>query len=170
GNGNGNGNGPGPGNGNGPGPGNGNGTAPELANGTSTAPPTWTAQTLADAIAERLTGAARAIRRARWLVLLSEASIAWGPPDARRLIVLRRGQIERQGSSTGAVPPCPPGGLRRVAERRRALADLAARDRLRVVTTELRRLVDEAGADPVVRLGPAGLVRGEALRRLLRRI
>ena len=59
--------------------------------------------------------------------------------------------------------PVPP-GHRRSLDRRRAHIDLAAYDRLRVLTTEMRRLLCE-GRGPVLRLsdqttlGPAQLAR-----------
>ncbi len=50
-----------------------------------------------------------------------------------------------------ATPPIPPGCRRRASARREAFT-LASFDRLRVLTTELKRLV-AAGAPAAVRLG-----------------
>ena len=120
----------------------------------------------ADRIEDRLIRAAHAIRRGRWLAVLSDASVAFDGAEGRRLLVVHEGQIaKRAWLAEGVLPPCPPGALRSTAERRGAL-DAHTHDRLRILTTELRRLHGD-GDDPAVRTGPAALVRGEALGRLL---
>jgi hypothetical protein len=90
--------------------------------------------------------------------------VAWTVGDRRRLIVLERGRVRSTGWLDGELPPCPPGFSRRPAERRRGF-DVTVRDRLRVLTTELRRLVGE-GARPTVRTGPGSVVGPDALARL----
>jgi DNA polymerase-3 subunit epsilon len=133
------------------------------------APPGWSAERVADAIETRWARAAHAIRRARWLAILSESSVAWAEGDRRRLLVLERGRVHARGwLANGAPPPCPPGFARSPDERRRGF-DVGARDRLRVLTTELRRLVRE-GAAPAIRTGPGALIGPDALRRLLERV
>jgi DNA polymerase-3 subunit epsilon len=93
------------------------------------------------------------VRRARWLVLLSEASLAFRERDGAqfRLLVLERGQIVEQRDlvdplalpTRGAPPPW------RV---RQAAIDAAGYDRLRVLATELARVRAEGGS-VVVRIG-----------------
>jgi hypothetical protein len=62
--------------------------------------------------------------------------------------------------------PVPPGSARSAAERRLSF-DVAAFDRLRVLTTELRSLADGAG-DVEVRLGPFSRLSRERLQAVLR--
>jgi DNA polymerase-3 subunit epsilon len=87
------------------------------------------------------------IRRARLLVILSDASIAFREPTstAFRLLVLEGGEVLERGDllDPQAVPardPCRPWRLRQ------ASIDAARYDRLRVLATELGRVRAEGGA------------------------
>jgi DNA polymerase-3 subunit epsilon len=115
----------------------------------------WDAERVAEALEETVVRSAHAVRRARWLVRLSECSLAWteAGTERLRLLVFRGGALaERADLEPDAPVPCPPGHARAPAERLAAF-DVATFDRLRVLTTELRGLVAEA---PTVelRLGP----------------
>ena len=69
-----------------------------------------------------------------------------------RLIVIENGEVVlSEAVDANATPPIPPGYRRPVAERREAFT-LASFDRLRVLTTELKRLI-AAGAPVALRLG-----------------
>jgi hypothetical protein len=97
---------------------------------------------------------ALARRRAIWLTRLFDSSVVWGEPgdDCARLIVIENGELvlSRTVDADG-TPPIPPGYRRSVAARREAFT-LASFDRLRVLTTELKRLI-AAGAPVALRLG-----------------
>ncbi len=98
--------------------------------------------------------AALARRRAIWLTRLADSSVVWREPgDSRaRLIVIEHGEVVLSGAAdANATPPIPPGYCRPVAARREAFT-LASFDRLRVLTTELKRLI-AAGAPVALRLG-----------------
>jgi hypothetical protein len=100
--------------------------------------------------------AALARRRASWLTRLVDASVVWIEPGAAaaRLIVLESAEVRLSADVEGiAAPPIPPGYTRAPAARREALT-VARFDRLRVLSTELKRLV-AAGAPAAVRLGVA---------------
>src|SRR5919204_1294716 len=87
--------------------------------------------------------AALARRRAIWLTRLFDSSVVWREPgdSGARLIVLEKGELAlRAVADATAPPPIPPGYRRPVAERREAFT-LASFDRLRVLTTELKRLI-----------------------------
>jgi DNA polymerase-3 subunit epsilon len=98
--------------------------------------------------------AALARRRAIWLTRLCESSVMWREPGegCPRLIVIENGEVV---SSTAveahAGPPIPPGCHRPVSVRRERFT-LASFDRLRVLTTELKRII-AAGAPIALRLG-----------------
>jgi hypothetical protein len=100
--------------------------------------------------------AALARRRAIWLTRLVDASVVWLEPGCARarVMVLERGEI---GLITDAdpdgTPPIPPGYQHSVMARRE-LFTIACFDRLRVLTTELKRLV-AAGVPVAVRFGIA---------------
>jgi DNA polymerase-3 subunit epsilon len=106
----------------------------------------WSPDVVARALRSRLRHCGRLLRRARWLTLLSESSVAWrdseNPEQTYRALVLKHGRVvENRNIHTQALLPIPPGNVRPLAERR-ACFDLEVYDRLRVMTTELRRLVD----------------------------
>jgi hypothetical protein len=89
-----------------------------------------------------------------WLTRLVDASVVWREPGAAeaRLIVIEGGEIVL---STDAKPrgtlPIPPSYQRPVMARRE-LFTVACFDRLRVLTTELKRLV-AARAPAALRFG-----------------
>lgn len=98
--------------------------------------------------------AALARRRAIWLTRLADSSVVWREPgDSRaRLIVIEEGEVALNTAvDANAPPPIPPGYRRPVAARREAFT-LSSFDRLRVLTTELKRLI-AAGAPVALRLG-----------------
>jgi DNA polymerase-3 subunit epsilon len=100
--------------------------------------------------------AALARRRALWLTRLFDSSVVWCEPgdSGARLIVIENGEIVLSRTvDANATPPIPRGYRRPVAERREAFT-LASFDRLRVLTTELKRLT-AAGAPVALRLGVA---------------
>ena len=98
--------------------------------------------------------AALARRRAIWLTRLVDSSVVWREPgdSCARLIVIENSEVVLSGAvDANATPPIPPGYRRPVAARREAFT-LASFDRLRVLTTELKRLI-AAGAPVALRLG-----------------
>ena len=98
--------------------------------------------------------AALARRRAIWLTRLFDSSLVWREPadSCARLIVIENSEVVLSGAvDAHATPPIPPGYRRPVAARREAFT-LGSFDRLRVLTTELKRLI-AAGAPVALRLG-----------------
>jgi len=98
--------------------------------------------------------AALARRHAIWLTRLFDSSVVWREPvdSCARLIVIENSEVVLSGAAdANATPPIPPGYRRPVAARREAFT-LASFDRLRVLTTELKRLI-AAGAPVALRLG-----------------
>jgi len=85
---------------------------------------------------------------------LSDSSVVWREPgdSCARLIVIENGDVVSSGAvDSNATPPIPPGCRRPVTARRQAFT-LASFDRLRVLTTELKRLI-AARAPVALRLG-----------------
>jgi DNA polymerase-3 subunit epsilon len=98
--------------------------------------------------------AALARRRAIWLTRLVDSSVVWCEPgdSCALLIVIEKGEVVLSAAvDASAPPPIPPGYRRPVAARREAFT-LASFDRLRVLTTELKRLI-ASGAPVSLRLG-----------------
>jgi DNA polymerase III subunit epsilon len=131
--------------------------------------PAWDEERVTQALEETVLRAAHAVRRGRWLVRLSECSLAWAEAgtEGLRLLVIGGGAVvARADLEPGAPVPIPPGHARTPAERR-TVFDVATFDRLRVLTTELRRLADEAGIVEL-RLGPQARLSRRRLQAVLR--
>jgi DNA polymerase-3 subunit epsilon len=111
---------------------------------------------------------ALAVRRARWLTRFVDASVVWIEPgrEGARLIVLEAGDCVLRGKGRMEVPPpLPPGHLRSTADRHAAFT-VARLDRVRVLLTEVKRLV-AIGAPVSVRLGPGRPFAGARLARAI---
>jgi hypothetical protein len=98
--------------------------------------------------------AALARRRAIWLTRLADSSVVWREPgdSCARLIVVEHGEVPLSAAVDASAPPPIPPGCRRPAAARREAFTVASFDRLRVLTTELKRLI-AAGAPVALRLG-----------------
>jgi DNA polymerase-3 subunit epsilon len=115
---------------------------------------TWTPELVQRSLEWLSLRAALSRRRAIWLTRLVDASVAWTEPATAgpRLIVVENGDVVLHANvEANATPPIPPGYTRPVAVRREAFT-VARFDRLRVLSTELKRLV-AAGAPVALRLG-----------------
>ena len=114
----------------------------------------WTPEAVQQSLEWLALRAALARRRAMWLTRLFDSSLVWREPgnSGARLIVIENGEVVSSGTvDVTAPPPVPPGYRRSVAVRRNAFT-LASFDRLRILTTELKRL-SAAGAPVALRLG-----------------
>jgi DNA polymerase-3 subunit epsilon len=131
-------------------------------------PDRWTPETVQASLEWLALRAALALRRARWLTRMTDATVVFTGPSAglSRLVVVENGDVVLRSSvDPGAEPPVPPGHLRPVAARHAAFT-LARLDRLTVLTTELKRLVSE-GVPVALRFGAASPLEGERLSRAL---
>jgi DNA polymerase-3 subunit epsilon len=126
----------------------------------------WSTARVEEELNDSLLRAAHAVRRARWLCRLAEASLRWTEPRGRRHLVIEKGEITRRDWIGDDEPPWPPPGHARTMAERRADFDIAALDRLRVLGTELRRLLGEAAAVEL-RLGPGSSLDRSRLARVL---
>jgi DNA polymerase III epsilon subunit-like protein len=131
----------------------------------------WTPEAVTGAIESLLCRCAHLIRRARWFAMLTETTLAWSVADGtgsrQNVVILRAAQASARCELRGDESlPVPPGAAIAWRDRQRHL-DLAAYDRLRVLTTEMRRISAEKRTLRL-RLG-RNVVLGEGrLRRLLR--
>ncbi len=132
--------------------------------------PSWTPAAVARAVEKFSMRSALLIRRSRWLCLLSESSLAWETrySEGRRKIVLlfENGAIRhRQELPIGEKTPLSAGYAKRSADRQK-IFDLTTYERLRVITTELRRLIAE-GRKVEIRLGPNAILSNRQLLKML---
>jgi DNA polymerase-3 subunit epsilon len=124
------------------------------ANATRRGVTVWTPEFVHVSLEWLALRAALARRRAIWLTRLFDSSVVWREPGdgCARLIVIENGEVVLRGAvDAHATPPIPPGYRRPVAARREAFT-LGSFDRLRVLTTELKRLI-AVGAPVALRLG-----------------
>jgi DNA polymerase-3 subunit epsilon len=119
---------------------------------------TWSPEAVARAIEAMIRHSAHLIRRARWFCLLSESSLTWASAAGRSAprqnrVVLENGTVIQQGAARALAGPMPPPGHANSFRRRQHNVDLITYDRLRVLTTEIRRILSE-GRQIELRLGP----------------
>jgi DNA polymerase-3 subunit epsilon len=131
----------------------------------------WHPEDVARAIEGVIRRAAHLIRRSRWLCILSESTLAWTPPSAgdghKRVLHFSKGAVVRSELINAEKKAPVPGGHATPSQRRRQNIDLNTYDRLRVVTTELRRLVSE-GRPVELCLGPTAILGNHQLEKALR--
>jgi DNA polymerase-3 subunit epsilon len=131
----------------------------------------WTPESVARTIEQSLSRLAYLIRRSRWLCMLSESCVSWERPSdqSRQWIGLVFGNGRLVGRTNGNCPDrlsIPPGFSKDRLARQQSF-DVDTYDRLRIVTTELRRLISE-NRDVRICLGPRVVLRRPRLDRLLR--
>ena len=148
-------------------------TRPDPEGQTDPPPFEWTPEAVSGAIESLLCRCAHLIRRARWFAILSESTLAWSVADSdgaesrQNLVILRAAQMSARSELRGGDPlPLPPGCAIAWRDRQRHL-DLAAYDRLRVLTTEMRRILAKERTLRL-RLGRNAVLGEGRLRRLLK--
>ena len=131
----------------------------------------WTPQAVADSIERMVMQSAYLIRRARWFCLLSESTLAWTAADRspahKIMIVFEKGQVTKRRELIAAGETVAPPGYARSFHERQKNIELKTYDRLRVVTTEVRRIISE-GRDIELRLGPKSTLKRQQLIKVLR--
>ena len=128
----------------------------------------WTPESVQVSLEWLAVRAALACRRATWLTRLADSSVVWREPDGQctRLIVIENGEVVvSRTAGADETPPIPPGHSRAAAARREAFT-VASFDRLRVLSTELKRL-SGAGAPLALRLGAGPALDGSRLASVL---
>jgi len=132
--------------------------------------PSWTPEAVARAIEKFTMRSALLVRRSRWLCLLSESTLAWevrNSEDHRKIVLLfENGAVgHRQEMPTATALPFSPGHAKGIL-RRQKIFNVSTYERLRVVTTEMRRLIAE-GRKIEMGLRPHAILKRRHLTRLL---
>ncbi len=138
------------------------------ADGTGQGIASWTPELVQVSLEWVALRAALARRRVIWLTRLVDAAVLWSEHGATgaRLIVIDNGEIVlKTAADPGATPPVPPGHSHSADARREAIS-LECFDRLRVLSSELKRLV-AVGAPVAIRFGAAPALAGSPLARVL---
>jgi DNA polymerase-3 subunit epsilon len=108
---------------------------------------TWTPERIVRVLKSIIRLSAFQVRRSRWFCRLSESSLIWtslmGESETKNLIVFEGGTpIFRGPLVPSETIPLPPGHKRSLLDRQKNF-DLLVLDRMRVATTEIRRLIQE---------------------------
>jgi len=132
---------------------------------------TWTPEAVAGSIERVIMHNARLMRRARWFCLLSESTLVWeaaGRLQASKImVVFENGRVSHRNELSKDDEPVTPAGFVKSFHERRKNIDLNTYDRLRVVTTEVRRLISE-GRNIELRLKPGVSLTRQRLIKMLR--
>jgi DNA polymerase-3 subunit epsilon len=142
---------------------------PDVTAAAEPSAPVWDPERVARHLERALVQAYQLLRRSRWLCLLYESAVVFREPGARtaRLLIVHRGElvdaIDTVDAADVTVTPRPHVPL---AERRRAF-DRARYDRLRLLTTELKRILRDGG-DVTVQFSATRRLSGSALASVLR--
>jgi DNA polymerase III epsilon subunit-like protein len=128
----------------------------------------WTPDRVRRHLERAVAASALLLRRARWLCLLADGAVCFREAGAekRRLLVHAAGQpVLCRDVEEGEAIPAPE--HRRLWRERQSCFDAARYDRVRVLATELKRVVAEGG-EVAVRLDERRTLQGDLLGRLLR--
>jgi DNA polymerase-3 subunit epsilon len=144
------------------------GRAEPETEGDELAPDEWDLARVRRRLERNLVQTGLLMRRARLLCLLADATVAFREPgmDAARVLVVTQARIEERSAlaSVSELAGFPPRAPHTLHERRGAF-DAHAYDRLRVLSTELRR-VQQDGGEVALRIGRRTFA-GDRLTRLL---
>jgi len=130
----------------------------------------WTPDAVANAVEGVVRRCVHLIRRARWFCLISESSLVWESgckeKSDRNFLAFHRGKLVEKGILNDGEDTPVPSGYQRSTLLRQQSFDVATYDRMRVVTTEIRRVLSE-GRDVALCLRPNTLLKNTSLKRFL---
>jgi len=136
------------------------------AEGPGSAPGLWDPERVLRHLERAVGHAHQVLARARWLCLLCDSVVEFREPGAAasRRLVLGGGRL--LSASDATEPPPGPTATRPLAQRQ-ASFDRSHYDRLRTLTTELKRIQRDGGT-VAVRVGRSRWLRGPVLEAILR--
>ncbi|MFZ5892739.1 MAG: GIY-YIG nuclease family protein [Myxococcota bacterium] len=119
-------------------------TEEELDQAVESSPRTWDPLRVARHMESAMAQAYRAYRRTRWLRLIHDSDVVFREPDGDvvRLLEVRGGEIV---SAKGVESGYSPGSRSRPGSESMCDFDRTRYDRLRILTTELKRIVRDGG-------------------------
>lgn len=131
---------------------------------------TWTPQRVVPYLESCLCRAAHLLRQARWFTLLSESIIVWkckkSPDTHLHCMIIGRGKVKHYERNDDIDISISLRGLRKRFKARQNCFDIATYDRMRVLTTELRRLVKDNRL-VMLRITPSAIMHSSTMARLL---
>ncbi len=131
----------------------------------------WTPESVAKALQHIIRVGSFQIRRARWLYLLTESTLIWEgdykDTDRKNLVVFKSGLPSFEDPIPGSQEISLHTGHRKSSLEKKQNFDVFTYDRLRILTTEVRRILDEDRIT-TLRFGPNLLLKSEQLREVLK--
>jgi len=132
---------------------------------------TWTPERVSKALKRLVRIGSFQMRRARWFCRLSESNLTWTNThdslDEKHVLVIENGiPFFREGYLSLSLTT-PPTGHQKSRPERQKNFDIAAYDRMRIVTTEMRRIVLEC-QDIELCFHPGAILRSTELEKILR--
>jgi DNA polymerase III subunit epsilon len=131
----------------------------------------WTPEAVVCSIERAVMHNAHLMRRARWFCLLSESTLAWNAADrsqaGRLMVAFENGWVNHRDELGMDDVPVTPAGFAKSFHERQKNIDLNTYDRLRVVTTEVRRIISEE-RNIELRLKPDVTLTRQQLTKVLR--
>ncbi len=130
----------------------------------------WTPEAVARTLERNILWGSFEMRRSRWFALLTESCLIWEENRDRQhsiLVVFEKGHItHRSEHDEASEVPDPPGGKKKLIEKQGHF-DLSTWDRMRVLNTEIRRLV-KSGNPILLKIKPSITLDREKLEKLFR--
>jgi len=126
----------------------------------------WTPERVAHKLNSVISYGVHLIRRGEWFRKISESSLIWDKKNSscnnKNLIIISKAQIINSRNLLNKVKnPIPPNYKTSNIQRMKDFK-LSDYDRMRVLTTEIRRLLKD-NRNPVLSLGPKLIIKGEKL-------
>ena len=131
----------------------------------------WTPERVFKALKRIIRMGSFQMRRSRWFCRLSESSIAWtktnGADKDKHVLTFKKGTTDFKSPTPLSDGPDIPPGHKKTPLQRQASFDIATYDRMRIVTTEIRRIIQE-GRDIELCFHPGNVLNKEQLEKILR--
>jgi len=131
----------------------------------------WTPESIAKALQHIIRVGSFQIRRARWLYLLTESTLIWEGDkkgvDRKNLVVFKSGLPSFEGPISSSQEISLHAGYGKSSLEKKQNFDIFTYDRLRILTTEVRRILEE-DRSATLRFGPKLLLKSEQLREVLK--
>lgn len=131
----------------------------------------WTPESVAKALLHIIRVGSFQIRRARWLYLLTESTLIWERNergiDRKNLVVFKIGLPHFEDPIPGSQEIPLPTGFWKSSLAKQQNFDVFTYDRLRILTTEIRRILEE-DRTATLRFGPKLILKSEQLREILK--
>ncbi len=128
----------------------------------------WTPERVAKTLQHIIRVGSFQIRRARWLYLLTESTLVWERDmDRKNLVVFKTGLPSFMDPIPVSQEIQLPTGYWKSSLAKQHNFDVFTYDRLRILSTEIRRILDEKRT-ATLRFGPKLLLKSEQLREILK--